>query len=82
MATHLVPRAKQQCGNAPKHRHQKKMQPWHKLDLATCHPSCGRIPGTTSLETKTRALCEPRKKTVLLSIESWLFNRDPYFTVY
>ena len=26
---------------------------------------------------------EPRqKKTALLSIESWLFNRDPYFMVH
>ena len=28
------------------------------------------------------AQIEPRKKPALLSIESWLFNRDPYFMVY
>ena len=39
-------------------------------------------PGSRGPNVSSQDMYEPRKKKRLLSIESWLVNRDPYFMVY
>ena len=50
----------------------------HSLFKTLCQPCEGKPEAETLELPKVKQTCEPRKKPLLLSIESWLVNRDPY----